>query len=117
MLGASPDRWEVGPVNQTARTVCAMLALVAVAVVAPRVDGVRQGRAVTWAAGRAAVQLGAVGLVLGAVFRAPLAVLPVLAVMVVAATATVTSRLADVPIEGRWRRPARSPPPSSAERP
>jgi hypothetical protein len=56
-----------------------------------------------------AVQLLAVGLLLGAVFRAPLAVLPVLpvlAVMVVAATATVAPRLAGLPARGRWRRPA-----------
>jgi ABC-type iron transport system FetAB permease component len=53
-----------------------------------------------------AVQLLAVGLLLGAVFRAPLAVLPVLAVMVAAATATVAPRLAGLPARGRWRRPA-----------
>jgi ABC-type iron transport system FetAB permease component len=55
---------------------------------------------------RGAVQLLAVGLLLGAVFRTPVAVLPVLAVMVVAATATVAPQLAGLPALGRWRRPA-----------
>ena len=77
-----------------------------VASVVPLVDGVRQARAVVWAASRGAVQLLTVGLVLGAVFRAPLAVLPALAVMVAAATATVTPRLVELPVLGRWRRPA-----------
>ena len=80
--------------------------LAAVACLVPLVDGVRQARAVVWAAARGAVQLLAVGLLLGAVFRAPVAVLPVLAVMVVAATATVAPRLAGLPAQGRWRRPA-----------
>ena len=51
------------------------------------------------------VQLLVIGLVLGAVFQAPVAVLPVLAVMVAAATATVAPRLAGLPARGRWRRP------------
>ena len=55
------------------------------------------GRAVLWAAARGAVQLLAVGLLLGAVFRAPLAVLSVLAVMVAAATGTVAPRLPGCP--------------------
>jgi putative ABC transport system permease protein len=93
-------------VNELARTALALLVLAAVASVVPLVDGVRQGRAVAWAAARGAVQLLVVGLVLGAVFRAPLAVLPLLAVMTTAATATVTPRLADLPAVGRWRRPA-----------
>jgi putative ABC transport system permease protein len=92
--------------NELARTALALLVLAAVASVVPLVDGVRQGRAVAWAAARGAVQLLTVGLVLGAVFRAPVAVLPLLAVMATAATATVTPRLADLPAVGRWRRPA-----------
>jgi putative ABC transport system permease protein len=91
--------------DQVARTVLGLLVLAAVACVVPLVDGVRQGRAVLWAAGRGAVQLLAVGLLLGAVFRAPLAVLPVLAVMVAAATGTVAPRLAGLPTRGRWLRP------------
>jgi putative ABC transport system permease protein len=91
---------------EPARTALALLVLAAVAGAVPLVDGVRQGRAVAWAAGRAAVQLLTVGLVLGAVFRAPAAVLPLLAVMAVAATATVAPRLAELPAAGRWRRPA-----------
>ena len=83
-----------------------LLLLAAVACVVPLVDGVRQARAVVWSAARGAVQLLAVGLLLGAVFRAPVAVLPVLAVMVAAATATVAPRLAGLPARGRWRRPA-----------
>ena len=63
--------------------------LAAVACLVPLADDVRQARAVVWSAARGAVQLLACGLLLGAVFRAPVAVLPVLAVMVVAATATV----------------------------
>jgi putative ABC transport system permease protein len=77
-----------------------------VACVVPLVDGVRQTRAVLWSATRGTVQLLAVGLLLGAVFRAPLAVLPLLAVMVTAATATVAPRLAGLPAPGRWQRPA-----------
>jgi putative ABC transport system permease protein len=92
--------------DELARTALALLVLAAVAGVVPLADGVRQGRAVAWAAGRAAVQLVVVGLVLGAVFRAPLAVLPLLAVMAVAAAATVAPRLAGLPAAGRWRRPA-----------
>jgi putative ABC transport system permease protein len=92
--------------DQVARTVLGLGLLAAVACLVPLVDGVRQARAVVWAAARGAVQLLAVGLVLGAVFRAPVAVLPVLAVMVVAATATVAPRLAGLPAQGRWRRPA-----------
>ena len=83
------------------RTLAALAVLAAVAVLVPLVDGVRQGRAVVVAAGRAALQLGLVGLVLGAVFRAPLAVLPVLAVMLAAATVTVSGRLAGLPVAGR----------------
>ena len=88
-----------------ARTVLALAILLLVAGVVPLVDGVRQARAVVWSAVRGAVQLLVVGLVLGAVFRAPLAVLPVLAVMVAAATATVTPRLAELPVRRRWWRP------------
>ena len=73
----------------------------------PLVDGVRQARAVAWSAARGAVQLLAVGLLLGAVFRAPVAVLPVLAVMVAAATATVAPRLAGLPVRGRGAAPRR----------
>jgi hypothetical protein len=54
-----------------------LLVLVVVASVVPLVDGVRQTRMVVWSAARGAVQLLTVALVLGAVFRAPLAVLPV----------------------------------------
>ena len=68
--------------DQVARTVLGLLLLAAVACLVPLVDGVRQARAVVWSAARGAVQLLAVGLLLGAVFRAPVAVLPVLAVMV-----------------------------------
>jgi ABC-type iron transport system FetAB permease component len=82
--------------NQVGRTVLALLLLAAVACVVPLVDGVRQARAVLWSAGRGAVQLLAVGLLLGAVSRAPVAVLPVLAVMV-AATGTVAPRLVGRP--------------------
>jgi putative ABC transport system permease protein len=92
--------------EQVARTVLGLLLLAAVACLVPLVDGVRQARAVLWSAARGAVQLLAVGLLLGAVFRAPVAVLPVLAVMVVAATGTVAPRLAGLPVQGRWRRPA-----------
>jgi len=92
--------------SELARTALALLVLVVVAGVVPLADGVRQARAVAWAAARGAVQLLTVGLVLGAVFRAPAAVLPLLAVMAVAATATVAPRLADLPAVGRWRRPA-----------
>jgi putative ABC transport system permease protein len=91
--------------NEAARTALGVLVLVLVASVVPLVDGVRQGRAVVWSTTRCAVQLLVVGLVLGAVFRAPAAVLPVLAVMVVAATATVAPRLSELPVLGRWRRP------------
>ena len=91
--------------DEVARTVVALVILVLVAGLVPLVDGVRQARAVTWSATRAAAQLLVVGLVIGAVFRAPLAVLPVLAVMVVAATATVTPRLAGLPTRSRWSRP------------
>jgi len=91
--------------DQVARTVLALAILLVVAGVVPLVDGVRQTRAVVWSATRGAIQLLAVGLVLGAVFRAPLAVLPVLAVMVAAATATVTPRLAELPTRRRWWRP------------
>jgi ABC-type iron transport system FetAB permease component len=90
-------------VREVARTALGLLVLMVVASVVPLVDGVRQARAVVWAASRGAVQLLTVGLVLGAVFRAPLAVLPALAVMVAAATATVTPRLVEVPVLGRWR--------------
>ena len=55
--------------DQLARTVLGLLLLAAVACVVPLVDGVRQTRAVLWAAARGAVQLLAVGLLLGAVFR------------------------------------------------
>jgi putative ABC transport system permease protein len=92
--------------NELARTGLGLLLLAAVACLVPLVDGVRQGRAVVWSAARGAVQLLAVGLLLGAVFRVPVAVLPVLAVMVVAATGTVAPRLAGLPARGRWRRPA-----------
>lgn len=95
--------------NEVVRTALGLLILVVVASMVPLVDGVRQGRAVVWSAARCAVQLLLVGLVLGPVFRAPVAVLPVLAVMVVAATATVTPRLAELPVSGRWRRPAAVP--------
>jgi UDP-glucose/iron transport system permease protein len=92
--------------SELARTLLALLVLVVVASAVPLVDGVRQARAVAWAATRGGVQLLVVGLVLGAVFRAPLAVLPVLGVMAAAATATVAPRLAELPAVGRWRRPA-----------
>jgi UDP-glucose/iron transport system permease protein len=92
--------------NAAARTGLGLLVLVVVASVVPLVDGVRQARIVVWSAGRGAVQLLTVGLVLGAVFRAPVAVLPVLTVMAVAATATVTPRLAELPVREWWRRPA-----------
>jgi putative ABC transport system permease protein len=91
--------------DEVARTVVALVILVLVAGLVPLVDGVRQGRAVAWSATRAATQLLVVGLVIGAVFRAPLVVLPVLAVMVVAATATVTPRLVALPTRRRWSRP------------
>jgi hypothetical protein len=87
--------------DQVARTLLVLLLLAAVASVVPLVDGVRQTRAVLWSAARGAVQLLVIGLLLGAVFRAPLSVLPVLAVMVAAATATVTPRLAGLPAQGR----------------
>jgi putative ABC transport system permease protein len=93
-------------VGEVARTVVALSLLAAVASVVPLVDGVRQGRAVVWAASRGVLQLLTVGLLLGAVFRAPLAVLPVLAVMTAAAAATVGPRLAELPVDRRWRRPA-----------
>jgi putative ABC transport system permease protein len=92
--------------DQLVRTVLGLLLLAAVACLLPLVDGVRQTRAVLWATTRGAAQLLTVGLVLGAVFRAPLAVLPVLAIMVAAATGTVAPRLAGLPAQGRWRRPA-----------
>jgi putative ABC transport system permease protein len=91
--------------REAGRTMLALLLLLGVAAAVPLVDGVRQGRAVAWSAFRGAAQLLTVGLVLGAVFRAPLAVLPVLAVMVAAATATVTPRLAGLPTRRRWSRP------------
>src|SRR4029453_1773229 len=91
--------------DQVARTVLGLLLLAAVACLVPLVDGVRQGRAGLGAAARGAAQLLVIGLLLGAVFRAPLAVLPVLAVMVAAATATVTPRLAELPTRRRWWRP------------
>ena len=92
--------------DQVARTVLGLLLLAAVACLVPLVDGVRQTRAVLWATTRGTAQLLTVGLLLGAVFRAPLAVLPVLAVMVAAATATITPRLARLPAQPPWRRPA-----------
>ena len=88
--------------DQVARTALGLGLLAAVACAVPLVDGVRQTRAVLWAATRGAVQLLAVGLLLGAVFRAPLTVLPVLAVMVAAATATVTPRLTGLPAPCLW---------------
>ena len=48
--------------DQVARTLLGLLLLAAVACVVPLVDGVRQARAVLWAAARGAVQLLAVGL-------------------------------------------------------
>jgi len=87
------------------RTTVALIVLAAVAGLVPLAVGVRQGRAVVVAGVRAAVQLGAIGLVLGAVFRAPLAVLPVLAVMLVTVVGTVGPRLARLPVAGRRRRP------------
>jgi putative ABC transport system permease protein len=92
--------------QEVARTALGLLVLAAVASLVPLVDGVRQAGAVAWSAARGAAQLLTIGLVLGAVFRAPLVVLPVLAVMTVAATATVSPRLAELPALGRWRRPA-----------
>lgn len=41
-----------------------------------------------------------------AVLRAPLAVLPILVVMVVAATFMVTARLTGIAVRDHWRRPA-----------
>jgi hypothetical protein len=41
-----------------------------------------------------------------AVLRAPLAVLPILVVMVVVATFMVTARLTGIAVRGHWRRPA-----------
>ena len=93
------------PAGEVARTLLALALLIGVAGVVPLVDGVRQARAVAWAAARGAAQLLTVGLVLGAVFWAPLAVLPVLAVMVAAATATVGPRLSELPVRRRWWRP------------
>jgi ABC-type iron transport system FetAB permease component len=90
--------------NELARTGLGLLLLAAVACLVPLVDGVRQGRAVVWSAARGAVQLLAVGLLLGAVFPVPVAVLPVVAVMVAAAIGTVAPRLAGLPARGRWRR-------------
>jgi ABC-type iron transport system FetAB permease component len=90
--------------DQVARTVLGLLLLATVACVVPLVDGVRQARVVVGSTARGAVQLLAVGLLLGAVFRAPVAVLPLLAVMVAAATATVAPRLAGLPAQGRWPR-------------
>ena len=92
--------------GDVAATALAVVLLALVAAVVPLADGVRQGRAVAVALARAALQLAAVGLVLGAVFRAPVALLPVLALMLVAATTTVVPRLAGLPVPGRWRRPA-----------
>ena len=71
--------------DQLVRTVLGLLLLAAVACLVPLIDGVRQEKAVVWSAARGAVQLLVIGLLLGAVFRAPVAVLPV---------------------QGRWRRPA-----------
>src|SRR6266511_1303446 len=71
--------------SELARTALALLVLVVVAGVVPLADGVRQAGAVAWAAARGAVQLLTVGLVLGAVFRAP---------------------AAELPAVGWWRRPA-----------
>jgi ABC-type iron transport system FetAB permease component len=51
--------------SELARTLLALLVLVVVASVVPLVDGVRQARAVAWAATRGGVQLLVVGLVLG----------------------------------------------------
>src|SRR6266705_190733 len=92
--------------GEVARTALALSVLVVVASVVPLADGVRQARAVVWASARGVVQLSLVGLVLGGVFRAPLAVLPVLGVMTAAAATTVGPRLAELPVAGRWRRPA-----------
>src|SRR4029450_2233945 len=78
-----------GGMGQLARTPLGRLRVGgAVRCVVPLVDGVRQARAVLWSATRGAAQLLAVGLLLGAVFRAPLAVLPGLLVVVAAATVT-----------------------------
>src|SRR4030095_10592514 len=57
--------------DQVARTVLGLLLLAAVACLVPLVDGVRQARAVLWSAARGAVQLLAVGLLLGAGVRGP----------------------------------------------
>jgi ABC-type iron transport system FetAB permease component len=53
--------------DQVARTALGLLLLAAVACLVPLVDGVRQARPVLWSAARGAVQLLAVGLLLGAV--------------------------------------------------
>src|SRR4029453_5498325 len=97
--------------DQVARTVLGLLLLAAVACLVPLVAGVSQARAVLWAAARGAVQLLAVGLLLGAGFRAPVAVLPVLAVMVAAATGTVALRLAGSRASWPWGRRCVGPPP------
>jgi putative ABC transport system permease protein len=83
------------------RTALALILLIGVAVAVPRLDGVVQGRAVLWATARGVVQLVAIGLLLGGVFRAPLAVVPVLGVMIAAATATAGGRLAAIPARTR----------------
>jgi hypothetical protein len=70
--------------DQFARTVLALVILIFVAGLVPLVARVRQACAAASSATRCAVELMTVGLLLGAVFRAPLAMLSVLAVMLVA---------------------------------
>jgi len=91
--------------DEVARTVLALVILI------PRrrpgaAGGRRAPARAAWSATCCAVQLLTIGLLLGAVFRAPLAMLPVLAVLMAAATAAVTPRLSELSTRRRCWRPA-----------
>jgi len=76
------------------RTATAVVLLAAIAIGALSAGQVAQRRAVLTAAGRAALQLALVGLLLAGVLRAPLGTAAFLLVMLTVACATTTRRLA-----------------------
>lgn len=83
------------------RTGAAVVLLAALAVAALSVAGVAQRRAVLTAAGRAALQLTLIGLLLAGVLRAPVGTAAFLVLMLTVACATTTRRLA--PFGRPWR--------------
>lgn len=83
------------------RLVLALVLLLGLAVAVLTIAGVAIARQVVLAAARAAAQLVAIGLVLGAVFRFPAATAVVLAVMLATASRTAAGRLSDLENAGR----------------